>query len=129
MDSTLLGTRVRGTRLAVLLAGLLLTALVAAPAQAGGPVPFGGTVEPAVKIQSGPEKKTTSKRATFKFIADESPVTYTCELDHGATEPCTSPQSYRKLKVGLHRFTVFATDDAGNRSVGDDYAWRIKKEL
>ena len=129
MESKLLGMRVRGVWPAVLAAALLSALLITAPAEGGSSVTRGDTVAPDVNIKSGPKKKTTSKRATFTFIADESPVTYTCTLDKGAAEPCTSPKSYRKLKVGLHRFTVHATDGAGNQSVGSDYAWRIKKEL
>ena len=51
--------------------------------------------------------------ATFTVGSDEEGVTFTCALDGGTAEPCTSPVSYTGLTVGSHELEVAATDVDG----------------
>ena len=41
-------------------------------------------------------------------------MTFTCTLDGGAAEPCSSPKSYSGLADGQHTFTVTGTDRWGS---------------
>ncbi|HSN07221.1 MAG TPA: hypothetical protein VLV82_07740, partial [Candidatus Angelobacter sp.] len=59
--------------------------------------------------------------ATFEFGANETFVTFTCELTKSgkaveAVAPCTSPVTYTGLKPGKYVFTVIGTDLSGNAS-------------
>lgn len=81
---------------------------------------------PATKITDGPKQPTTTKtRARFVFIASE-PATFTCQLDSGPVEPCTSPKRYNGLALGPHTFTVIATDLIGQPDpTPATYDWEI----
>ena len=71
------------------------------------------TVAPATTIKSKPAKVVTRQTVKFRFSSNETGVTFTCKLDKRAWRPCTSPKKLR-IKVGQHRFSVRATDAAGN---------------
>jgi subtilisin-like proprotein convertase family protein len=99
-------------------------ATVGSPASAGvtivdddEPGPGGGSVDtraPETKIDNGPKRKTRKHKAKLKFSADEQ-ATFECSLDSKTNfEPCTSPQKYKGLDDGKHKFFVRATDAAGN---------------
>ena len=63
----------------------------------------------------GPEAEVSRKaKAKFKFRSNEAGSTFECRLDDGEFEDCDSPQKYRGLDPGRHRFRVRATDAAGN---------------
>ncbi|MGH3366988.1 MAG: hypothetical protein ACRDOY_07285 [Nocardioidaceae bacterium] len=49
----------------------------------------------------------------LRFTANE-PATFSCSLDGGSFQPCTSGQEYGDLGAGWHTFAVRATDMAGN---------------
>jgi Lysyl oxidase len=68
---------------------------------------------PDTKIVSGPEGKTADASPRFRFRANE-PATFACSLDGKRWRLCESPKQYRQLDEGRHRFTVRATDGAGN---------------
>ncbi len=80
---------------------------------------------PAVTITKGPKKKTTKKKATFEFRADET-VTFTCQLDKKPAAPCTSPAKV-KAKKGKHTFVVVGTDAVGNKGQAS-LKWKVKKK-
>jgi hypothetical protein len=86
------------------------------------------TVAPDTTFTKKPPKKSTRKRATFRFTADESPVTFECKLDAKAYAPCTSPHKVN-VKPGKHTLLVRAADEAGNPEAQPAlYAFkRIKK--
>jgi hypothetical protein len=84
---------------------------VSAPATATWTV---DTVAPHVTISSGPSGTLTATSATFAFVADDAAATLECRLDNGAWVRCASPAGYLGLGVGTHRFSVRATDAAGN---------------
>jgi hypothetical protein len=68
---------------------------------------------PNTRIMSGPPLSTHSRRATFRFTANERRVTYLCRLDGRSWFPCRSPKSYTRLRRGPHTFRVRAIDAAG----------------
>lgn len=78
------------------------------------------TVAPAPSFTSGPAANAIlgSPDVTFGFAAsDASPLTWTCSLDGGAFNPCTSSSSQQltALAEGPHSLIVRATDAAGNQ--------------
>src|SRR5207247_6873648 len=72
------------------------------------------TRAPESKLLKHPPKKTTSRRATFKFKSSEPGSTFRCKLDRKPFKRCTSPKRYKRLKLGKHVFKVSVTDAAGN---------------
>jgi hypothetical protein len=82
---------------------------------------------PDTSIDSGPIDPTNSTSATFTFTANESPVTFQCQLDAGAPAPCTSPIGYSGLAEGPHVFQVYATDGLGNTGPAATYPWIIDR--
>jgi hypothetical protein len=72
------------------------------------------TPPPAPTITEEPATTTTSADAMFAFQSSEPGVTFSCQLDGAAFEPCTSPKGYSGLAAGAHTFNLRATDAAGN---------------
>jgi virginiamycin B lyase len=70
---------------------------------------------PQTSITKRPHRRLEKRRATFKFAANESDATFECKLDQRAYRSCSSPRTYKRLSKGRHRFSVRATDAAGNR--------------
>jgi hypothetical protein len=68
---------------------------------------------PQTALTLRPKAKTAVRSATFAFSANE-PTAFQCRLDAGSYARCKSPKTYRRLKGGVHRFTVRAIDAAGN---------------
>jgi hypothetical protein len=84
-----------------------------------------------------PDTKITSARisrsrhkATFEFRTDGEPAQFECELKRagarGSFKPCTSPKSYKHLKVHRYTFLVRALDDAGMDATPAEKTFRIK---
>ena len=69
---------------------------------------------PDSNIDSAPADPTNATDADFDFSANESGVSFQCQLDGGTYGACSSPQSYNGLADGSHTFDVRATDVAGN---------------
>jgi hypothetical protein len=69
---------------------------------------------PDTQITKQPKAKTTKTTAKFKFTSTEANSTFKCKFDKGAFEDCSSPQKYKHLDPGKHKFQVVATDAAGN---------------
>ncbi len=72
--------------------------------------------DPQTSITSGPAEGSflLATAASIGFASDETPVTFTCTLDGSATACPSSPVSLSALSAKTHKFTVFATDQAGN---------------
>jgi hypothetical protein len=96
---------------------------VSLPADVNGASPFSwATAPPAVKdttapettIDKRPKRKSSKRKATFRFSSNEAGATFQCKLDKKPFAPCISPKTYKKLKPRKHKFSVFATDAAGN---------------
>jgi hypothetical protein len=81
----------------------------------GNPVPIAAPAPtpakaPTVKITTGPKKSSTATTAKFKFKAEPAAgAKFECKLDNSKWAKCTSPKTYKKLKVGKHTFRVRAS--------------------
>jgi len=77
-------------------------------------------------ILSAPAAQTSERHATFSFRANESNVRFSCSLDGGEFESCSSPWPLEGLQVNAeHTFAVRATDAAGNIGEPARYSWEI----
>ncbi len=72
------------------------------------------TTAPETTITSGPESRTRSRTAQFRFSSSES-ARFRCKLDSRAETSCRSPRVYRRLRDGRHVLRVWAIDSANNR--------------
>ena len=65
--------------------------------------------------------------ARFRLTADQSPVTYYCQLDREPLRICSASMT-AKVKPGSHVLKVRARDELGNTSVSpSSYRFRVKK--
>ncbi|MGZ8665628.1 MAG: hypothetical protein ACXWZM_00800, partial [Solirubrobacterales bacterium] len=86
----------------------------------------GDNTPPQTTITGGPAASTTSTSASFSFTSGEAGGCFACSLDGGAWTGCASPKTYSGLAVGSHRFSVRATDAAGNvDSTPSAYGWTV----
>ena len=83
----------------------------AAPAQATWTI---DTTAPDTTIDSGPSGTVDTADATVAFSATEAGATFSCRLDGGAWEACSSGVTLSGLADGEHTFEVAATDALGN---------------
>jgi uncharacterized repeat protein (TIGR01451 family) len=67
---------------------------------------------PVTRLTGKPKKRSTAKKVTFRFAADEA-ATFQCALDDKPFKPCISGTKVR-VSVGKHRFRVRAVDAVGN---------------
>ena len=72
--------------------------------------------DPDTTITSGPAEGSylLGTGTSLAISSNEAPVTFTCTLDGGAQSCLSSPVSLSGLSAKTHKFTVFATDQAGN---------------
>ncbi|HEX6115548.1 MAG TPA: S8 family serine peptidase, partial [Solirubrobacterales bacterium] len=86
------------------------------------------TDPPETRIVKGPKKRTTARKAKFRFRSDEPGSTFECKYDRKPFKPCTSPRKLKRVKVGRHKFLVRATDGVGNVDTSAaKKRWRVKK--
>jgi uncharacterized delta-60 repeat protein len=75
------------------------------------------TIAPDTTITGGPAGVTKATTASFSFTAPTG-STFECKLDTpagpGSYAACTSPRSYTTTVKGAYKFSVRATDRAGN---------------
>jgi hypothetical protein len=102
-------------------AAVVLAALLAAGSASGRPAAL------SVTITDGPADPTTSTSATFTFTANERAASFSCSLDGGRAEPCSSGVSYAGLALGAHRFLVVAV--SGGEQANDSWSWTVVAEL
>ena len=82
---------------------------------------------PETTITSRPSNRTTSRRARFRFEADEE-ATFRCKLDNRPATPCTSPKTFRNLSVGRHTVRITATDLVGQDDPTPAVdSWRVRR--
>lgn len=87
--------------------------------------PFVVPPGPDTEIARGPEKLSRKQQATFSFSASENGATFECSLDRREFAPCESPQRYRRLKGGEHRFEVRATGISGAPGEAAAFVWEV----
>jgi hypothetical protein len=89
------------------------------------------TTPPTVNIDSAPTSTSESTVARFTFSGNDGAGSgiagYECQLNGGAWEDCTSPQTYSDLSIGDYTFAVRATDNAGNTGTPTNYDWNIPR--
>ena len=106
-----------------------------APAQSQGPPapqesqPPADTEAPGTRIVRRPPHLTASRRAGFRFAADEAGAHFQCRLDQGPFRGCRSPWR-RAVRAGArHVFQVRAVDAAGNLDrTPARFAWRVRRQ-
>jgi hypothetical protein len=74
---------------------------------------LGPSTAPLTHATSGPQGTVNSTTATIGFAADQSPVTYECDLDGLGFQSCVPPVTYTCLSSGTHTLRVRATNQAG----------------
>jgi hypothetical protein len=74
---------------------------------------LGSSTAPLTHPTSGPQGTVNSPTATIGFAADQSPVTYECDLDGLGFQSCAPPVTYTCLSSGTHTMRVRATNQAG----------------
>jgi hypothetical protein len=71
------------------------------------------TDPPNTRIAKKPQKRTTKRKAKFRFRSDEPDSTFECKLDQKEYKPC-KPKYKRGVGFGKHKLKVRAIDAAGN---------------
>jgi hypothetical protein len=72
---------------------------------------------------------TGGSDATFEFASSEPGSAFTCSLDRGAFETCSSPRALNGLAPGGRMFAVRATDAAGNTGAAATHEWTVAQPL
>jgi hypothetical protein len=124
------GTNIGATQTGLLGTSELATAATASPPSGGGEEKGGGnngnakgkgknnggkdTTPPQTTIRKGPNGKTHSRTAKFKFSSSEAGSSFQCKLDRGKFKTCRSPKKVTGVKPGKHVFKVRAKDAAAN---------------
>ena len=83
------------------------------------------TSAPRVSFTAGPAASTPEPSATFAFLASEPKVAFSCRLDAGAWQPCSSPRTVDGVGLGQHTFAVRAKDTAGNLGGAAERQWTV----
>ncbi|MCW2978600.1 MAG: cell envelope biosis protein OmpA, partial [Solirubrobacterales bacterium] len=89
------------------------------------------TKAPRARIVGHPAKLVKTAKSTyvarFRLTADQSPVTYYCQMDREPLRICSASMT-AKVKPGAHVLKVRARDELGNTSVSPStYRFRVKK--
>jgi hypothetical protein len=80
---------------------------------------------PSVRITNGPSALSNKNRPTFEFTSTR-PVTFTCQVDGGAPQPCASPYVVpSKLADGGHGFVVIGKDAEGRTGSSGVYGFAV----
>ncbi|MFI5122991.1 MAG: S8 family serine peptidase [Vicinamibacteria bacterium] len=83
------------------------------------------TKGPKVEFTKKPKKRSTKRKAKFKFISDPAGATFECSLDGAKFKPCKSPFK-AKVKPGKHTLEVRAIDSFGNTGPVEKFKWKVK---
>lgn len=96
------------------------------PSSGGGtapPVPAPDATAPVVTVTSAPSATVSLDKVEIGFRADDPAATFQCSTDGSQAAPCSSPVVLSGLAPGEHRFSVLATDEAGNSSAWTVLSW------
>jgi hypothetical protein len=77
---------------------------------------------PQTTITKKPARRTTKRRARFKFTATQGVDDFKCKLDSRPFRDCTSP-FVKRVSRGRHTFKVKADGDPSPAS----YSWKVKQ--
>jgi hypothetical protein len=90
-----------------------------------GADPYFNPAPPLVTINSGPPDLSNSTSATFTFESNMPGSTFTCRVDAGTANNCSSPYTFTGLSQGDHVATISATDPPSGQSNYTTYAWTV----
>jgi len=80
---------------------------------------------PVVSITERPPPLSRERRPSISFTANR-PVTFSCSLDGGGLQPCSSPfLPAAPLADGIHGFAVQGVDTAGRTGTSETVGFRI----
>lgn len=96
----------------------------ATPATRTWSVAASGGGAPDTVLSATPPSPTNQAAATFEFSSAPG-ATFTCTLDGGTAQSCTSPAAYSGLSDGSHTFTVTATSGGVPDPTPESYSWTI----
>lgn len=94
------------------------------------------TLNPRIRFLSKPAESSPfdSGEFTFECVGESDPCSFACSLDGNNVDCSGGSYAFSDLAGGTHRFTVQATDTAGNVSIPvtntedeflNDYSWEI----
>jgi uncharacterized delta-60 repeat protein len=73
------------------------------------------TTAPQTTITKSPDNKSHKAKARYRFESSEPGSTFECAFDSKTYKPCDAGKvKYKHLDFGKHKFSVRATDAAGN---------------
>lgn len=81
---------------------------------------------PETRLDKGPKRRTSKKRATFEFSSTAVGATFECSVDGRDFAACVSPLSV-KVKRGKHGFRVRAVLGGVPDGSPAEQAWRVRK--
>jgi Invasin, domain 3 len=87
------------------------------PAPPSAPQPERKNVIPSVTIGRHPPRRTHRRRAVITFSADVRGSTFFCRLDGQPYHTCHSPTKLSGLRLGRHRFNVYAVSPSFSTGV------------
>jgi ELWxxDGT repeat protein len=97
------------------------------PTSAPTSSPTSSPTAPQTTVTRRPSARTTSRRARFRFRADQVGATFECRLDRGRWRSCTAPRTVRRLAIGRHVFRIRATSAHGLRETTPAVVrWRVR---
>jgi hypothetical protein len=70
---------------------------------------------PETFITRRPANRTFDRTPTYRFRSDEARARFECKIGGFAYRLCSSPFTWRRLDLGLHRVLIRARDRANNR--------------
>ena len=79
----------------------------------------------SVTITAGPNGSTTNTTATFSFTGSAGVTAFTCTLDGGAPQSCTSPKDYSGLGLGSHLFRIRGFRGSVDLNISDSREWVV----
>jgi hypothetical protein len=99
-------------------------------APANPPPPGGGgggtaTVAPDTSLSA--RIKKAKRKAIFTFGSPDASASFMCKLDKRPFAPCTSPTTFKHLRIGRHRFTVEAVNAAGPDPSPATFRFKLKR--
>jgi Invasin, domain 3 len=85
----------------------------------------GANPSPKATITKKPASRTRDRTPTFRFTSSSSGSTFKCKVDTRPFQRCSSPTTLPRLGLGVHTFSVRATDGGGNSSQPAGWRFRV----
>jgi hypothetical protein len=94
------------------------------PPPTGNPPSAPAAVAPDTSLSA--RIKKAKRKATFTFGSSDGSSTFMCKLDKRTLAPCTSPVTFKHLRIGKHTFMVEAVNAAGPDPSPATFRFRLK---